>query len=137
MLLRMFSEDPMQPNPLGCWIRPLGLEPRTLHSDPFPGDSDPQQSYRSTCNEEGWGMEWSCPEWGKCQKRGRSQVRGRCRPQAHTFLPLSCFSSQPGLTTPPGVGCREKLLERGKGVLLPIVVLSRAALQKEGPESGQ
>ena len=58
----MFSEDPLHPNPLGCWIRPLGLEPRTLHSDPSPGDSDPQQSYRSTCNGERWCMEWSCPE---------------------------------------------------------------------------
>ena len=49
------------------------------------------------------------------------------------LLLLSRFSSQPGLTPPPGVGCREKLLEQGKGVLLPIVVLSGAALQKERP----
>ena len=34
------------------------------------------------------------------------------------------------------VGCGEKLLGWGKGVLLPTVRLSGAALQKEGPESG-
>ena len=36
----------------------------------------------------------------------------------------------------PGVGCREKLLEWGKGVLLSTMGLSGAALQKEGPDSG-
>ena len=36
----------------------------------------------------------------------------------------------------PEVGCREKLPERGKGVLLLTVGLSGAALQKEGPKSG-
>ena len=44
------------------------------------------------------------------------------------------------LTTWPdptlGAGCREKLPEQGKGVLLPTVGLSGTALQKEGPESG-
>ena len=40
------------------------------------------------------------------------------------------------MTPPPGAGCREKLPERDKGVLLPIVGPSGAALQKEGPESG-
>ena len=34
----------------------------------------------------------------------------------------------------PEAGCREKLPEQGKGVLLP--KLSGAALQKEGPKSG-
>ena len=67
MLLKVCSEDPLHQNPLGCWlkiqiprphyvtswIRSLGMEPRNLHSDPSSCDSDPQQSYRSTCNEVG------------------------------------------------------------------------------------
>ena len=69
MLLKVCLEDPLHQNPLGCWlkiqiprphyvtswIRSLGVEPRNLHSDPSSGDSDPQQSYRSTYNEGGGG----------------------------------------------------------------------------------
>ena len=57
----------------------------------------------------------------------------------HKLTP-SCFSPDSPhnltLTPSPGVGCREKLLELGKGVLLPTVGLSGTALKKEGPESG-
>ena len=86
MLLRMFSEDPLHPNPLGCWIRPVGLEPRTLHSDPSPGDSDPQQSYRSTCNGGGRGMEKSCPKgWEASGEEGGPRSE-ECADQELTLL---------------------------------------------------
>ena len=44
-----------RPRYVTSWIRSLGMEPRNLHSDPSSGDSDPQQNYRSTCNERGRG----------------------------------------------------------------------------------
>ena len=84
MLLKMCSEDPLHQNPLGCWlkiqiprphsvtswIRSLGMEPRNLHSDPSCGDSDPQQSYRSMCNEERV-VEGSCHKWWEVSGRKR------------------------------------------------------------------
>ena len=85
-----------------------GLEPRNLHSNPSPGDPDPQQSYRST--GPGWwgrvcvggrhGEELTRGAGSIREKRGRSQVRGRCWPRAHILLLLFWFSSQPGLTPP-------------------------------------
>ena len=79
MFLKVCSEDPLHQNPLGCWLK-IQIPPRNLHSDPSSGDSDPQQSYRSTCNEGGGGAVWrgAAKSGVKCQgERGRSQVRGR------------------------------------------------------------
>ena len=91
MLLRMCSEDPLHPSPLGlgCWIRPLGLEPRTLHSDPSPGNSDPQQSYRSTCNGGVWGVERSCPEWREVSGEERAVPGQRKVLTTSSHLPAS------------------------------------------------
>ena len=147
MFLRVFTGSPasQSPNPLGClikiqiprphcvtsWIRSLGMEPRTLHSDLSPGNSDPQQSYRSTCN---WGagrggrrernLEGSCHKWSEVRGRER-EVPGHRKVLTTSSLPSS-FSHeplQPGLTPPSGVGCREKLPEQGKCVLLLTVGL--------------
>ena len=93
MLLRMCSEDPLHPNPLGlgCWIRSLGLEPMILHSDPSPGDSDPQQSYRSICNGAGGGMERSCPEGQEAS--GRREGGSRSEEGAdHELTPFLLLS---------------------------------------------
>ena len=71
MLLKVCSEDPLHQNPLGCWLK-IQIPPRNLHSDPSSGDSDPQQSSRSTCNEGGGGgVEGSCQEW--CEVSGRER----------------------------------------------------------------
>ena len=54
-----------------------GLEPRNLHSNPSPGDSDPQQSFRSICNGGRCGEEliWVVGsikrrEWGPRSQEG-------------------------------------------------------------------
>jgi len=86
------------------WIRSLGLVPRTPHSDPFLLTFDLQQSYRSTCNGGMCGEDLPQGAGSIRGKRGRSQVKERCRSPALTFLLLSWFSSQPGLKpglTPP------------------------------------
>ena len=57
------------------WIRSLGLDPRTLHSYPSPDDSDPQQSYRSTCNGAGGGMERSFPKGQEASGRREGEPR--------------------------------------------------------------
>ena len=155
----MYSEDPLHQNLLGCLVKiqisrshlsdppgseSSGLEPRNLHSTrpPAPGDSEPQQSYRSTRTggvggEGRRGEELIWVAGSIREKRRRSQVRGKCWPQAHTLHAslLILLTTWPD-TPPPGAGCRQKLPERGKGVLLPTVRLSGAALQKEGPKSG-
>ena len=74
--------------------------------------------------------------WSVREREGGPRSKVSADHELTPFLLLSWFSSQSGVTPPPGAGCREKLPERDKGVLLPIVGPSGAALQKEGPESG-
>ena len=77
-----------------CWVvrsESLGLEPRSLHSDPSPGDSDPQQSYNSIYNGVGrGGMEKSCPEWQEAQREER-EAPGYMKVLTMSSHP-SCFS---------------------------------------------
>ena len=98
------------------WITSLALGPRNLHSDPSPGDSDPQQSYRSTCNGVGcvWGEELPWGAGSIRRREGGPRLEEGGDHDLTPFLLLSCFSSQPGLTPPPGAGCREKLPEWGR-----------------------
>ena len=50
------------PTCVNLWIRCFGLEPSNLNSDPSPGDSNPQQRCRNTCNGGGGNVEGSCHE---------------------------------------------------------------------------
>ena len=66
-------------------IRSLRLEPRTLHSNPSPRDSDPQQNYRKTCNGGGRSVERS----RKHQGEEREVPGQRKLPTTSSHLPAS------------------------------------------------
>ena len=68
-------------------------------------------------------MEWSCPEWWEVSEErevpGQRKVLTTSLHLPASLLILLTTWSDPTL----GVGCREKMPERSKGVLLPTVGL--------------
>ena len=82
-------------------------------------------------------LEGSCHKWSEVRGRER-EVPGHRKVLTTSSLPSS-FShepSQPGLTPPPGVGCREKLPERGKCVLMLTMGLSGLPCRRKDRSQG-
>ena len=79
-----------RPHFVTSWIRSLGMEPRTLYSDPSSGDSDPQQSYRSTCNWVGEERRGKLPQVARSVREREGGPRSQ-EGADHELTP-SCFS---------------------------------------------